>query len=85
MFINFLEASPIGKERDEGKYKTFENLVLGYPYKAMSKSLSSKNIMQNTRGYEIGTVPNSLSIQDGNGKIMMLTMGIDIGGREDDA
>lgn len=81
----YLEAVPVGKPRDEAKFKTFQNLVLGYPYKAESKTLSSKKIMENTRSYEIGTVPNSISNSDGNGDIIMLTMGIDIGGREDDA
>lgn len=80
----YLDACPPGKERDESKYKTFCNLCLGIPYKFERKSLSSKNIINNTRDYLPLEVPNSLSRADGNGDIIMLTMGVDIGGRSDD-
>lgn len=84
-YVNdYLDACPVGGERDEAKYKTFVNLVLGIPYKSKSVGLDSKKLMQNQRNYEIGTVPCSISEEDGNGRIVMLTMGVDIGGLEND-
>ena len=41
--------------------------------------------MQNIRGYKIGTVPFTLSEQDGNGMIIMLTCVCDLNGFIDDA
>jgi phage terminase large subunit GpA-like protein len=40
--------------------------------------------MQNQRRYDIGTVPEQLSIADGNGKIVMLTCAADMNGKLDD-
>lgn len=85
-YVNdYLDACPVGMDRDEAKYKTFVNLVLGEPYKSETKRLDSKKLMKNQRNYDICTVPSSLSDADGNGRIVMLTMGIDIGGHENDA
>jgi phage terminase large subunit GpA-like protein len=41
--------------------------------------------MSNTRPYEIGTIPDLLSAQDGNGEILLLTCAADINGVVDDA
>lgn len=81
----YLEACPPGGERNEAKYKTFMNLVLGLPYRPEVKGLDAKTLMVNQRNYEIQTVPQSLSELDGNGKVLMLTMGVDIGGIESDS
>lgn len=82
---DYLDANPVGKPRDEAKMKTFTNLCLGLPYKVDSKTLSANKLMNNIRSYEINEIPNSISNSDGNGNIVMLTMGVDIGGRKDDA
>lgn len=81
----YLEANPIGGERDEVKHQTFVNLVLGLPYEKEGKKTDARKIQRNIRGYEIGTIPEKLSIKDGNGKVVFLTIGVDLNGKEDDA
>lgn len=81
----YLDANPINGERDEKKHQTFVNLVLGLPYSAEGKSTEAKKLQANIRAYEIGTIPEKLSIQDGNGSIVLLTLGADMNGKEDDA
>lgn len=81
----WLEAHPEGKLRDEEKYKTFINQTLGECYEPPTEKLSSTALQKNIRPYQIGVVPNKLSIQDGNGEIIILTCGIDMNGVEDDA
>lgn len=81
----YLEASPPGQPRDEQKYKTFRNLVLGETYEPTGESISSTQLQNNIREYEIGLIPEKLSLEDGNGKIILLTCGIDLNGKENDA
>ena len=81
----YLEANPIGGKRNEEKWKTFQNLVLGYTYKKTGESIKASQLQENIRPYEIGTIPEKLSIADGNGKIVMITLGSDMNGLEDDA
>ena len=81
----YLDCHPIGEERDEEKYKTFVNLVLGETYSPNGKSVSATLLQKNIRNYDIGIIPELLSIEDGNGKIVMLTCGSDMNGTEDDA
>lgn len=70
---------------DERELQTFTNLVLGEPYKGNTTSTSAKKIQSNIRQYEVGTIPDKLSEQDGNGSIVLLTIGADLNGKEDDA
>lgn len=81
----YLDANPPGGERDEAKHQTFMNLCLGLPYKLKGKTTDAKRIQANTRPYQIGTIPEKLSIADGNGKIVLITIGADMNGLEDDA
>lgn len=69
----------------EREMQTFTNLALGLPWKAKGKDVSAKSLLMNSRPYDIGTIPEALSIRDGNGKIIALTMACDLGGTEDDA
>jgi phage terminase large subunit GpA-like protein len=85
---DYIDCTPIDGDRtsaQEEAYKTFVNLVLGLPYKPNIKSVSSKELMSNIRDYEPCIIPESLSIKDGNGRIILLTMGVDLNGTEDDA
>jgi len=85
-YVNdYLDACPPGGDRDEQKWKTFVNLVLGMPYKMARVDLDSKKLMQSQRAYKPRMIPQSISEMDGNGKIVLLTMGIDIGGNPMDA
>lgn len=66
--------------------KTFKNLCLGQTYEERGKSINASNLALNTRNeYTVGTVPNALSIEDGNGSIIMLTIACDLNGTLDDA
>jgi phage terminase large subunit GpA-like protein len=82
---SYLECCPPGQSRKESKYQTFINLNLGIPYKKESESPKATELQNNIRNYDIGTIPENLSIQDGNGKIILLTCACDLNGKEDDA
>lgn len=81
----FIEANPIGGERDEKKHQTFMNLVLGLPYSIQTKSTDARKLQANIRNYSINTIPEKLSIEHGNGDIILVTIGADMNGLEDDA
>jgi phage terminase large subunit GpA-like protein len=82
---NYLEANPVNGNVNVAKMKTFTNLVLGETWEEVAKKTSAKSLLSNTRPYNIGVIPESLSIKDGNGKIMALTLACDLNGVEDDA
>src|SRR6478609_2241686 len=77
----YLECNPPGGQRIESKYQTFLNLNLGLPYKKGGESIKAESLKKNIRNYQIGVVPEELSISDGNGKIVMLTCACDLNGR----
>jgi phage terminase large subunit GpA-like protein len=81
----YLENNPIGGERDEVAHATFVNLVLGQTYEPTGTSISATKLQENIRPYKIGTIPEKLSLADGNGRIVLITCGSDINGTEDDA
>lgn len=81
----YLEAYPVGADPVEEKAKTFSNLVLGQTYEDIGESIKANQLQQNTRPYEIGIVPEKLSIADGNGKIVLITLACDLNGVLDDA
>jgi len=57
------------------------NLCLGETYTQPGKTIKSKQLQLNTRPYDIGNVPEKMSLTDGNGKIILLTCAADLGGR----
>lgn len=67
------------------KRKVFRNLVEGLPWEEKQEKIKSNQLSKNTRGYEIGIVPNKLSNEDGNGNIILLTCSCDLNGTIDDA
>lgn len=81
---NYMEANPIGQPQKKAEYKTFVNTCLGLTYEESEESPEAKSIMHNQRRYDVGTIPESISIEDGNGKIIMLTCAADINGKLDD-
>lgn len=81
----YLEANPVDGERNEAKWKTFKNTVLGETYSASVQATKAKDLQKNIRKYDIGIVPENLSIEDGNGKIVLITCGADLNGTLDDA
>lgn len=84
-YVNdYMEACPVGQPRIEAKYKTFVNVVLGQTYEQIEESIKAAALMSNIRPYKMGVVPEKISEADGNGKIVLITCGADIGGLEDD-
>ena len=81
----YINANPKEEKVDERKMQTFVNVVLGETYQPTGKTLKAAIIQKNIQKYEIGTIPEKLSIEQGNGKIVMLTCGVDLNGKEDDA
>ncbi len=85
-YVNdYIEANPEGQPRDENLWKTFVNVVLGETYKNPAVELKANQLQKNVRNYEIGSVPEKLSTQDGNGKIVLLTFACDLNGKLEDA
>ena len=85
-YVNkWLECNPIGGKRIEKKYQTFLNLDLGEPYEETGEVIKASQLQMNTRNYEIGIIPEKLSIADGNGKIILLTFASDMNGTLEDA
>lgn len=81
----YIEANPVGEKRNEEKHKTWQNLCLGYTYEKTGKSIKASDLQNNIREYPILTIPEKMSLADGNGKIVLLTLGSDMNGLEDDA
>jgi phage terminase large subunit GpA-like protein len=81
----YLAACPPGARRKEKEYQAFVNLCLGETYKPSGEAPEAKILQGNIRKYEIGTVPERLSMADGNGKIIILTCACDLNGTENDA
>lgn len=81
----YLEANPPGDKQNEALHKTFINLCLGLPYEAAGESPKANELQKNIRSYEIGIIPEKLSVKDGNGKIVILTCACDLNGTENDA
>lgn len=85
-YVNqYLEAYPPeggGKESDQ---QAFMNLSLGLTFKQTGETPKANELQLNCRRYEIGIVPEKLSMEDGNGRIIILTCACDLNGKEDDA
>lgn len=81
----FLEANPSNQPRKERLHQTFVNLCLGEPYEPEGDSIKANQLQKNIRNYGIGSLPNKMSINDGNGEIVLLTCGADLNGTVFDA
>jgi phage terminase large subunit GpA-like protein len=81
----YAEAHQEGQPRNESKYKTLCNVCFGETYEEQTQAIKANALQQNIRPYEVGIIPEKLSIADGNGKIVLLTLACDLNGVEDDA
>lgn len=77
----WLEAHPKGRPRNEFKYQTLVNTGFGLTYEPVAEAPKATAIMVNKQPYDIGIIPESLSIAHGNGKIVLLTCGSDMNGK----
>lgn len=85
-YVNdYLEANPEGGERDEDLWKTFVNVVLGQTYKNPATEIRANALQKNCRNYPINFIPEQISINDGNGKIVLVTCACDLNGKLEDA
>ena len=81
----YLESNPPNGKRIESKWQSFVNLTLGQTYEPSGDSISVGKLQENIRNYEIGIIPERLSLADGNGRIVLITCGSDLNGKQDDA
>lgn len=77
---DYLEANPIGEPRKEDLWKSFVNLCLGEAYEESAEAPKANAIQRNVQPYEVGTIPERLSIAQGNGRIVLLTCAADMNG-----
>lgn len=76
----FLEA----KDNKE-KLKVFTNTVLGEPFREIVQTINVSNVKSMKRPYAPYTIPNAISQKDGNGKIAVITCGVDVNGQFNEA
>lgn len=81
----YLEANPEGQPVDEAKMKTFVNLCCGLPFESLGEKTDASKLQNNQGRYDIGMIPEKLSISDGNGRIVLITASADLNGKKDDA
>lgn len=79
------EIHPVNKPVRIEELKAFINQDLGQTWEAQSKSIKINQFAKNTLNYDIGTVPVSLSVEHGNGSIVLLTCAVDLNGKINDA
>jgi len=89
---SYLEAAPHGQPINEGKLRTFYQNILGLPFKSRGEAPSANSIQKNQRNYNHcvisetpAIIPERLSLSDGNGRIILITCGADLGGKVEDA
>ena len=81
----FIKAYPQGGKPNIGQLKTFYNVVLGKPWEDRGTSPKATELSKWTRDYQIDELPESLSLEDGNGLIMLVTAAADLNGKNEDA
>ena len=70
-------------EKMKAKLKVFINNILAETWEEPEKTISYREVMKNCRNYKPATVPNKIALKDGNGRIVMLTAGVDVNGQYD--
>lgn len=78
---DYVACNPKNEPRNEAEYQTFLNLKLGELYEPPQTEIKISDLEKNVRGYDIGVLPEKISIGDGNGRIILLTLAADLGGR----
>lgn len=81
----YLTAVPPNGVVDEGALHTFRNTVLGETYEQTGQTNDAEKLKENIRDYEMWLVPEKQSLADGNGKIILLTLGSDMNGTVEDS
>ncbi len=82
---DWIKANPRGMPVNVPLLKTFVNTVLGQTYEDRGEAPKANYLSRQVREYEIGIIPEQLSVKDGNGKIVLLTCACDLNGSTNDA
>lgn len=85
IITDYILCNPPGQPRIEEDFKVWTNTMMAMPYEEPSIQLTATEIMKNCRSYEIGVIPEALSISDGNSDIIWLQWVADCNGNVDDA
>lgn len=80
LVYQWLDAYPPNDVVDEDKLKAFVNTRLGQTWEEKGTTPRVTELMQNTRSYEVGVVPDQTIDKDGNGKVIMISLACDLGG-----
>lgn len=85
LYSNFLTWEKIiekflNSKDNKNELKVFTNNVLGLPFKEIVQPIKISNIQSMKRPYDPLTIPNKMAEADGNGKIIVLTCGVDVNG-----
>lgn len=77
----YLKACPPGQPKDRRLYQAWLNVTAGWPYADESEEIKAGDLQKkNINNYEIGTIPEKLSVKNGNGRIVLITCGADLNG-----
>lgn len=76
----YLIACPTGQARNEERYQTWKNVDMGELYEQPGSSIKAGALQLNVMDYSAGTVPDILSQKQGNGKPVLITCAVDLGG-----
>lgn len=80
----WLKIHPNDKPVNLGQLQTFIINRLGHPFEEKKPILKINKLTNKGRDYKIGIIPSKLSQDDGNGRIVMVTVGADLNGTIDD-
>jgi phage terminase large subunit GpA-like protein len=78
---DWIDIHPKGQPRKEEEYQWFVNEVLGESYEPKTTAIQPRQLEKNIQPYDIGVVPDELSVKHGNGHIVLITCACDLGGR----
>lgn len=77
---DWLKACPPGRKPKVEKLKAFNFTHLGIPFEEMGETPQIMQLMENTREYGVGVVPDETCERDGNGEIILISLAADLGG-----
>lgn len=76
----WVEACPVGAPVNKSMLKTFLNIRMGETWEETGETPKVTELMQNTREYLPGIVPDVTCDEDQNGQILLLTLSCDLNG-----
>ncbi len=79
--VKYMQCNPVGAARNEAEYQTFVNIQLGEPYEPPGDKIPEGALEKNQQPYKIGVVPDKWGIENGCGRVVLITLAADLGGR----